>query len=306
MAASLVRDDIASISYYNGSTMSRRTMIGLASVAAVISVIIALAAGPLRWTLHRLHGLNPAECVRLTTHAERARCLAPYFHAAARAGQTRAALRTLMDLVRTGALDDCHHLAHDFGHIGFDVSGNLAAAIRAGDADCLNGYYHGVVEAAVQHETSQGTPEISGMCAELRGDGPAYDACVHGLGHGLMHVSGDDVMQSRRTCTTLPDDYARQRCVDGVYMEGSMRYLDLDDAHYRAFAPHACDGLALPPDERDVCNGQIGEIAMFYYRHDLKAALAICRAIGSGPDGAACERGAREELETSKLERRTG
>jgi len=281
-------------------------MIGLTAVAAVIAVAAALAAGPLRSTMRRLHGSNPAECVRLATHAERARCLDPYFHAAARSGQTRAALRTLMDLVRHGEIDDCHHLAHDFGHIGFEASGNLAAAIRAGDADCLNGYYHGVVEAAVHHEASQGTLEIAGTCAELRGDGPAYDACVHGLGHGLMHISGDDVMQSLLTCATLPDDYARQRCVDGVYMENSMRYLDLDDAHYRTSAPRACDGLALPPAERDACIGQIGEIAMFYYRHDLKAALAICRAIGNGPAGAACELGARGELETSKLERRPG
>jgi hypothetical protein len=285
--------------------MTRRTMIGLTAAAAVIAVI-GTVAGLSRWTHRRLHGLNPAECVRLATHAERARCLEPYFRAAARSGQTRTALRTLMDLVRTGSLDDCHHLAHDFGHIGFDVSGNLAAAIRAGDADCLNGYYHGVVEAAVMQNASEGRLDIAGMCDELRDDGTAYDACVHGLGHGLMHVSGDDVMQSRRTCATLPDQYARQRCVDGVYMENSMRYLHLDDTHYRASAPRACDGLALPPVERETCNGQIGEIAMFYYRHDLEAALGICRAIGIQTDESSCEHGARGELETSKLERRPG
>lgn len=278
-------------------------MIGL----TVVAVAAALAvAGLARWNTKRLQASAPTECIRLATHADRVRCLAPYFHAAARSGQTKAALRTLMDLVRHGELDDCHHLAHDFGHVGFEVQGSLAAAIRAGDAGCLNGYYHGVVEAAVHHAASQGPLEIAGMCTELRGDGPAYDACVHGLGHGLMHVSGDDVMESRQKCATLPDDYARQRCVGGVYMENSMRYLDLDDARYRAWAPHACDGLALPPAERDACIGQIGEIAMFYYRHDLMAALGICRAVGGGPDTSACERGARGELETSKLERRPG
>ena len=270
-----------------------------------MAVIGALAAGPLRWTLRRVHGSNPAECVRLATHAERARCLDPYFRAAARAGQTKAALRELMDLVRSGALDDCHHLAHDFGHVGFEVQGTLAAAMRAGDASCLNGYYHGVVEAAVQHAASQGPLEITRMCTELRGDSLAYDACVHGLGHGLMHVSRDDVMLSRRRCADLPDDYARRRCRGGVYMENSMRYLDLDDAHYRTSAPRACDGLALPPAERDSCNDQIGEIAMFYYRHNLNAALEICQAVGSGSAAKACERGARDELVTSRLERQS-
>jgi hypothetical protein len=284
---------------------NRRLLIGLAAVAAVIAVVVALAAGPLQSTMRRLHGANPAECVRLATHAERARCLDPYFHNAARTGKTRAALRTLMDLVQHGELDDCHHLAHDFGHIGFHVSGSLAAAIRAGDADCLNGYYHGVVEAAVYQDASQGALDVAGMCAELRGDGPAYDACVHGIGHGLMRISGD-VERSRKACGALTDDYAQQRCASGVYMQNSMRYLDLDDGHYRAAAPRACDGLPFSPAERDVCNNQIGEIAMFYYRHDLNQALGICGLIGKGPDADSCERGARAEADTSRLERKPG
>jgi len=295
--SSLMRTDRAP---YNHRTMTRRMKIGLAAVAGLFAV-----AGLAQWTMHRSKDSDPAMCIRLATHAERARCLDPYFHAAARSGRTRAALRELMDLVQSGALDDCHHLAHDFGHVGFEVQGTLSAAMRAGDASCLNGYYHGVVEAAVHQAASQGALELTGLCADLRNDGLAYDACVHGLGHGLMHISGGDVIQSRQRCATLSDDYARQRCLGGVYMENSMRYLDLDDAHYRAAAPHACDGLALPPAERDSCNDQIGEIAMFYYRHDLNPALKICQAVGSGPAAKACERGARDELVTSRLERQS-
>lgn len=292
---------IMPVEHLRNRTLSRREMVGLIGATAAVLAVASIAW----WIRPGPKPLAPADCVRLATHAEQTHCLDPYFQEASRSGKTRAALRTLMELVRTGTLDDCHHLAHDFGHVGFEVQGGLTAAMRAGDASCLNGYYHGVVEAAVHHASSGGKLNIAEMCTGLRDDGLAYDACVHGLGHGLMHVSGD-VMQARQTCASLRDGYAHQRCVDGVFMENSMRYLDLDDAHYRAVAPRACDGLSLPSAELDSCNSEIGEIAMFYYRHDLNAAIEICRAIGNSPNAAACERGAREELETSLQGRQSG
>jgi hypothetical protein len=287
---------------YNHLTMTRRTLLGIAGIAVVIALAVA---GLARWGLHGPAHPDPAACLRLATHAERAQCLDPYFHEAVRSGLTRETLHSLTDFVRAGVLDDCHQLAHDFGHIAFEVTGRLPIALREGSAACLNGYYHGVVEAAVQQAATEGKLRIVELCKGVRPGGPAYDACVHGLGHGLMHVF-NDVLRSLQGCSELADDYARDRCVGGVYMQNSMRYLDLDDAGYRAAAPRACDDLALPPDDLAQCFGQIGEIAMFYYRHDLHAALEICRAVGSGGDAAACERGAREELETSRLERRPG
>jgi hypothetical protein len=282
--------------------ITRRTMMGIAGIAVVIALAVA---GLARWGVHGPPPPDPAACLRLATHVEQAQCLDPYFHYAIRSGLTRETLRTLMDFVRTGVLDDCHYLAHVFGQVAFEVSGRLPIALREGSADCLNGYYHGVVEAAVQQAAMEGKLQIAELCKGARPGGPAYDACVHGLGHGLMRVY-NNVLRSRQECGKLANDYARDRCIGGVYMQNSMQYLNLNDAGYRAAAPHACDGLALPPDDLAQCFGQIGEIAMFYYRHDLPAALEICRAVGSGGDAAACERGAREELETSQLERRTG
>jgi len=270
---------------------------GAAAVLAVASIV---------WWIRTSSAFSEvADCIRLATHAEQSRCLDPYFQNASRSGKTRAMLRTLTELVRSGTLDDCHLLAHDFGHVGFEVQGSFATAMRAGDTSCLNGYYHGVVEAALHHAASKGRLDIADMCKDLRGDSLAYDACDHGLGHGLMHVYGD-VMKSRQDCTSLRSSYDRQRCVDGVLMENSMRYLDLDEAQYLKSAPRACTGLSLSPAELISCNEEIGEIAMFHYKHDLNAAINICRAIGNISDEAACERGAREELVTSQREHPPG
>ena len=43
--------------------------------------------------------------------------------------------------------------------------------------------------------------------------------CVHGLGHGLMIYSGDDLPWSLRTCHKLLTDFDRVSCTGGVFMQ---------------------------------------------------------------------------------------
>lgn len=278
--------------------LTRRIGLGLIGAIGVAFV----AATLLGWIRPGLDASGVIDCVRLSTHAEQARCL-QVRASAARPANTRAALRALTELVRAGALDDCHPLAHDLGHARLEARGNFIASMREGDASCLQGYYHGVVEAAVHQAASRGELDVATLCTDLLEEDPAYDACLHGLGHGLMRLF-EDAPRAQQACAPLRDGDALRRCADGVFMENAMRYLPLDNARYRASAPHACDGLSPASAEFNLCHAEIGEIAMFYYRHDLPAALEICRAIGSRLGNGACERGARDELKTWHREHR--
>ena len=62
--------------------------------------------------------------------------------------------------------------------------------------------------------------------------------CVHGLGHGLMIYSGDDLPWSLRTCHKLLTDFDRVSCTGGVFMQnldttmGTSRYLSKTDPIY--------------------------------------------------------------------------
>jgi hypothetical protein len=62
--------------------------------------------------------------------------------------------------------------------------------------------------------------------------------CVHGLGHGLMIYSGDDLPWSLRTCHKLLTDFDRVSCTGGVFMQnldttmGTSRYLRAKDPLY--------------------------------------------------------------------------
>jgi len=62
--------------------------------------------------------------------------------------------------------------------------------------------------------------------------------CVHGLGHGLMIYSGNDLPWSLRTCHKLLTDFDRISCTGGVFMQnldttmGTSRFLKKTDPIY--------------------------------------------------------------------------
>jgi hypothetical protein len=62
--------------------------------------------------------------------------------------------------------------------------------------------------------------------------------CVHGLGHGLMIYSGDDLPWSLGTCHKLDDPINRDSCTGGVFMQnfdttmGVSKYLRAKDPIY--------------------------------------------------------------------------
>jgi hypothetical protein len=46
-----------------------------------------------------------------------------------------------------------------------------------------------------------------------------YYQCVHGLGHGLMLYTRSDLPRALRLCHGLADDFDRESCTGGVFME---------------------------------------------------------------------------------------
>lgn len=250
-------------------------------------------------------------CISLGSNPERARCLEPSFRSAVQSGNTAAALAEMIELFQSGLIDDCHMFAHHLGHVAFEEVADFVPAMRAGGPRCANGYYHGVVESALHNPSAAGHEhhtqlDISRFCSPFRRESKIYDGCVHGLGHGLMHRFGHDVLQSLDMCKQLSGDYERERCQGGVFMENSMQYLELDEELYQQMAPAACSGLPLSRDLLELCYDQIGEVAMFYYEHDLARATELCAAIEESWGRSACTEGAQDELETINLERKGG
>lgn len=194
-------------------------------------------------------------------------------------------------------------LAHAFGHVAFSELGDLDQTLAAGGAQCIRGYQHGVVEAAVggagQRAGAIHRRNAQTCAGQL--DFDLLDACVHGLGHAYMYVTGHDVTRSLKRCSgRLPDALQASRCRDGVMMENSMKYLELGARGFRSKAPAACDGLRIGRDLLQACYNQIGEVGMFFFRHRLSQVAPVCRSIASPLGRTACLQGAQAELEVAQ------
>jgi hypothetical protein len=132
-----------------------------------------------------------------------------------------AALAELADAIdRSGAeANACHELLHELGRASYEKYGDLAAALRFRDEICVSGYVHGVLEAYL----GTSVDVFAALEAACSGSAaPSYEGweCFHGIGHGLMYFSGNDLPRSVSLCDGLPaPDWAKGACANGAYME---------------------------------------------------------------------------------------
>jgi len=142
----------------------------------------------------------------------------------------------------SGVHSDCHQISHWVGHAGLaHYKGDAGQALSHGAMTCNSGYYHGVLQLALAGlPRSTVVKKAQHLC-----DAPAVNTddfllyqCVHGLGHGLMIYSGDDLPWSLQTCHKLLTDFNRVSCTGGVFMQnldttmGVSRYLSAKNPIY--------------------------------------------------------------------------
>ncbi len=142
----------------------------------------------------------------------------------------------------SGVHADCHQISHWIGRAGLVYYKHDAGqALSHGAMTCNSGYYHGVLQVALA-----GLPrDVVVRKARKLCSAPAVNTedfllyqCVHGLGHGLMIYSGNDLPWSLRTCHKLLTNFDRVSCTGGVFMQnldttmGTSRYLRAKDPLY--------------------------------------------------------------------------
>lgn len=125
---------------------------------------------------------------------------------------------------------DCHQLSHAIGRTAADMYKNIDDAYAQGDNFCWSGYYHGVMESIVtkigSHNLAAKLPTI---CAQIKAQKPYsfyHYNCVHGLGHGIMDVTGSDLFASLKLCDTVGNSWENESCYGGVFMENVMDELN--------------------------------------------------------------------------------
>jgi hypothetical protein len=121
----------------------------------------------------------------------------------------------------------CHQITHVIGRAATDVYGDIPNTYSKGDNFCWSGYYHGAMEATVAKiGPDKILNEADTICAPL-GEGDQKHSfyhynCVHGLGHGFMGVQNNELFESLEVCDTMTDDWERESCYSGAFMENIM------------------------------------------------------------------------------------
>ncbi|HLL57449.1 MAG TPA: hypothetical protein VK359_05945 [Rubrobacteraceae bacterium] len=121
----------------------------------------------------------------------------------------------------------CHQITHVIGRAATDVYGDIPNTYSKGDNFCWSGYYHGAMEATVAKiGPDKILKEADTICAPL-GEGDQKHSfyhynCVHGLGHGFMGVQNNKLFESLEVCDTMTDDWERESCYSGAFMENIM------------------------------------------------------------------------------------
>ncbi len=117
----------------------------------------------------------------------------------------------------------CHPITHVIGRTAASKFKNVADAYTEGDSFCWSGYYHGVLEGVIGKIGYNNLPaKINGICtaiAEKKKYSFDHYNCVHGLGHGIMAITQDELFKSLAICDNLKDNWEQQSCWSGAFME---------------------------------------------------------------------------------------
>lgn len=141
-------------------------------------------------------------------------------------------------------VSQCHPLTHVIGREAALLYDTVGKAYLHGDSFCWSGYYHGVLEGIASRIGVDDLPKkMDSICVEIPGKASYnfdYFNCVHGLGHSVMELLGDDVFKSLAMCDNLSGNWEKESCYSGVFMEniiaygltGTSKYLKDDDLMY--------------------------------------------------------------------------
>ncbi|OGY99845.1 MAG: hypothetical protein A2945_02525 [Candidatus Liptonbacteria bacterium RIFCSPLOWO2_01_FULL_52_25] len=117
----------------------------------------------------------------------------------------------------------CHPLTHVIGRTASERFENPGDAYLEGDPFCWSGYYHGVLEGVIGRIGLKNLAErMDTICVNIKdreGYGFDYYNCVHGLGHGVMAITQNELWESLDYCDKLTGPWEQLSCASGAYME---------------------------------------------------------------------------------------
>ncbi|MBV9159659.1 MAG: hypothetical protein JO019_03650 [Candidatus Kaiserbacteria bacterium] len=132
-------------------------------------------------------------------------------------GATAALERLKKDMSDPKVAASCHSLAHGIGHAAFEKYKDFGTAMQYQDDVCGAGYLHGVIERVFKSSTDIDR-DMDTICKPYTSE-VFLQKCYHGVGHGLMYYTDNDVTKSISMCGEYKSNEFKIACSEGVFME---------------------------------------------------------------------------------------
>ncbi len=188
---------------------------------------------------------------------------------------------------------DCHQLAHVIGRTQAEKSNSIADTFSKGDQFCWAGYFHGAMETYLAKVGSKNlVSNIPIICAEIKKSKPYsfyHYNCVHGMGHGIFAVEGNDLMKTLSLCDIAGDSWEQQSCEGGAFMQNVMASEDPNDHtdFLRADLPmYPC--TAVDTKYKEQCYLMQTSYALRQVGQDFGRVFDLCASVDGGAYKATC------------------
>jgi hypothetical protein len=114
----------------------------------------------------------------------------------------------------------CHHLLHEVGRHAYEKYDDFGKAMSYQDEVCVSAYMHGVMEGFFSHGTNLDVTSLEAgrECNKFDENSHSRWECYHGIGHGLMYFTKNNLPKTLTLCEQYPL-WEQGGCVNGAFME---------------------------------------------------------------------------------------
>ena len=178
-------------------------------------------------------------------------------------------------------LRSCHSLVHEIGRATYVRYGDFAKAMSYRNEECNSGFLHGVIEEALA-KSPDPLEDVKYICNSYGGETYLSWECYHGIGHGLMLVTENNLPRSITYCKEFQTHFMQDNCANGVYMENFNTDQKVHVSHYLdprdPFVP--CE--TQPSEFQRLCYVYAPAYFLSLYPNQYDKALTWCLAAKNG------------------------
>ena len=241
-------------------------------------------------------------CAKMSDGTSRLLCYTQFFDKVTENEDINSnALELAIALSKTDAMDDCHFVSHEIGHIAFKENPDVTANLSGMDGTmCRGGYFHGVLASYFHNIKENGDSfpiEYNTICDDLIGSSN-YQDCIHGLGHGLVHYFDENLDSSLEQCHNM-SFYQNRLCMKGVMMQYTDNVLTRDGIS-KSVISNICDASKLEYLDYIECSMSVGTTLAFFSNHDYDEGAKLCKIIENKNGRENCLEGLRLEINDSE------